>query len=266
MSKKSGKVYLIGAGPGDPGLLTLRGKELLEASEVIIYDALINQKILSWAQPSAKKIYAGKKLISNRLNPQVQKENRKYQQDEINQLMVHYAKAGKIIARLKGGDPFLFGRGGEEAEFLSSRRVPFEIVPGVTSAIAVPAYAGIPITDRRYNSMLTIMTGHLGQENHQDPKIDWSHISPNGTLVILMGMSKLKIIIQKLIKQGWKNSLPIACIRWGTTSQQQVVIGTLKDILQKLKLTRPKFSSPVIIVIGHVVELKKKISWFNSKN
>lgn len=183
-------------------------------------------------------------------------------QGKIHQLMKKYAKRGELVARLKGGDPFLFGRGGEEAEYLSEQKVPFEVVPGVSSVTAAPAYAGIPLTDRRFTSMLTVITGHSGENHYHGPKMDWNSLSPRSTLVILMGLKKLQEIIEKLKECGWKSFTPVACIRWGTLSQQQVVTGTLKDIVHKIKKAKPKFSSPVVIVVGEVVRLRKKINWF----
>lgn len=249
-----GKVFLIGAGPGDPALLTLKARMALESCDVVIYDGLVNREILKFANPKANQIFAGKKEYKKRSQPLTQ--------NEIHQLLKKYAKRGAIVARLKGGDPFLFGRGGEEAEFLSSHRIPFEVVPGVSSVTAVPAYAGIPVTDRRFTSMFTVITGHSGENHYHGPKVDWRTLSPKATLVVLMGLKNLQEIIYKLKECGWKNSCPIACIRWGTLPQQQVVTGMLKDIVQKIKKAKPKFASPVVIVVGDVVKLRQKISWF----
>ena len=257
MKKRTGKVYLIGAGPGDPGLLTVKGKKCLGICEVIIYDALVNPEILTWANPSAVKIYAGKRGVSKN-------KGRGLGQDQINRLMTRHAMFGKMVARLKGGDPFLFGRGGEEAEFLSSHSIPFEVVPGVSSLTAVPAYAGIPVTDRRHNSMLTVITGHSRDDTYEGPGIDWGKISPSGTLVIFMGVEQLASIIRKLLREGWPKNLPIACVRWGTMPEQRTVSGTLSNILKKLKFAKPKFSPPAVIVIGSVVNIRKKIGWFKT--
>lgn len=254
MKKKTGKVFLIGAGPGDEELLTLKGKNLLEAAEVVIYDGLVNRRILKFAHPGAIQIFAGKK--------EYKKHSRPLTQNEIHYLMKKYAGEGKLVARLKGGDPFLFGRGGEEAEFLFSQKIPFEVVPGVSSITAVPAYAGIPVTDRRLTSMLTVITGHSGENHSPRPTVDWESLSPRSTLVILMGLKKLQEIIKKLKANGWKDSCPVACIRWGTLPQQQVVAGTLRNIVHKIRKASPKFSSPAVIVVGNVVKQRGKLQWF----
>lgn len=260
MKKKAGKVFLIGAGPGDAGLFTLKGKECLSASDVVIYDGLVNRDILGWASPSARKIGVGKSESSIKYNRFEAREQ--FSQGQINSLMLRFARQGKKVARLKGGDPFLFGRGGEEAEFLASHRIPFEVVPGVSSLTAVPAYAGIPITDRRYNSMLTVVTGHSGQNRSLKSAVDWEKVSPDNTLVILMGVGKLHQIVKQLIKEGWRKTVPVACIQWGTIPQQRVIAGTLIDILKKVGQARPKILPPAVLVIGEVVKLRNKIGWF----
>ena len=254
MHPSIGKVHLVGAGPGDPGLLTLRGRERLETADVVVYDALVGWKVLALARPGAKKINVGKRNSRHTL-----------EQEAINALLVRWARKGKSVVRLKGGDPFVFGRGGEEAEFLAENDVPFEIVPGVSSLTAVPAYAGIPVTDRRHNSMLTVVTGHASKNHYGGPSVDWARVSPDGTLVVLMGMAQLKEILAELKRRKWPGSKPIACIRWGTTDRQQVVTGTLDNILRLLRNTRPKFSSPAVIVVGRVVGMADKIAWFNPK-
>ncbi len=258
--KKPGKVYLVGAGPGDPGLLTVKGADRLKSCDLLIYDALISQEVLDLAGPKALKIYVGKAHAGRSVG--ASGEKRAFEQDEINRLMVHYAKEGKTVVRLKGGDPFLFGRGGEEAEFLVDHRVPFEVVPGVSALSSVPAYAGIPVTDRRHNSMLTVVTGHASEDVREGPGVDWKKISPKGTLVIFMGVDRFKTIVQNLLRQGWPGNTPVACIRWGTTPNQKVLIGTLLGIIRKMESARPAFASPAIIVIGSVVDLRKKLDWF----
>lgn len=251
MSKNQGKVYLVGAGPGDPGLLTVRGRKVLETAQVVIYDALVNPALLDWTHPDSEKIYAGKRGKAART-----------EQSVINSLLVKHAKKGKVVARLKGGDPFMFGRGSEEAEHLARRKIHFEIVPGVSSVTAVPAYAGIPVTDRRHNSMLTVVTGHLGKDPLHGPGVDWDKISPDGTLVILMGMENFPKIAQTLLRKGWKTAAPVALVQWGTLPNQRILTGTLSNIVGKLKRLNPPFSPPAVIVVGSVVKLREKIDWF----
>ncbi|NTW04783.1 MAG: uroporphyrinogen-III C-methyltransferase, partial [Peptococcaceae bacterium] len=218
-----GMVYLVGAGPGDPGLITLKGKECLEKSEVIIYDRLAGEGILRWAPDTAELIYVGK-------TP----ENHTLKQDEINQLILRKAREGKIVTRLKGGDPFVFGRGGEEGQILFESGIPFEVVPGITSAIAVPAYAGIPVTHRGVSSSFEVITGNEDPEKN-DSQIDWTRLaSSKGTLVFLMGMANLPKISGQLINQGMEETTPVAVIQWGTTSQQKTVTGVLKNIQQRV--------------------------------
>lgn len=254
MAKRFGKVYLVGAGPGDPGLLTLRGRELLDRAEVVVFDALVSRAVLELAPLPAERIDAGKRGARHRR-----------EQEEINRLLVLRARQGKTVVRLKGGDPFLFGRGGEEAEFLARHRVPFEIVPGVSSAVAAPAYAGIPLTDRRCNSMVTIVTGHGAEDRDGGPSVDWERISPSGTLVVLMGMGRLGEILDRLVRLGWPQGTPAACVRWGTTGKQRVLTGTLGDLSGRVRTARPKFGPPAVVVIGKVAKLARKIFWFDPK-
>lgn len=248
---KKGKVYLVGAGPGDPGLLTLKGKKALEKAEVVIYDYLANKCFLNFAKEDAEKIYVGKKEGSHTLP-----------QEEINKLLVKKAKEGKIVVRLKGGDPFLFGRGGEEAEALFKENIPFEVIPGVTSALAVPAYAGIPVTHRDYTSTLAIVTGHEAKDK-EESKIDFSALSKIGTLIFLMGVKNLPYIVEKLIKQGKDPETPVAVIQWGTLPIQKTVTGTLKNILERVK--EEGITAPAIIVVGEVVKLREIFNWFETK-
>ena len=241
-----GKVHLVGAGPGDPGLLTVRGLELLHEAEVIVYDQLVNPVLLAEAPPRAVKIFAGKQAIHHYM-PQA----------EINRVLIDYARRGYEVVRLKGGDPFVFGRGGEEAEALADAGIPFEIVPGVSSAVAVPAYAGIPLTHRKFASSFAVVTGH--EAGKPQSSIDWSKLATSvDTLVILMGLSNLPIIVPKLLAHGRSPETPAALIRWGTTSEQQTIIGTLSDIAEKGAL----LEAPVVIVVGEVVSLADKLQWY----
>ncbi len=246
-----GKVFLIGAGPGDPGLLTLKGRECLLRADVVVYDALIDARLLEWARPASAKIYVGKR---GKLHAK--------EQGEINEILVAQARRGRIVARLKGGDPFLFGRGGEEAAHLYEHNISFEVVPGVSSASGVAAYAGIPLTDRRLSSMVTMVTGHEGVGKQNAP-VEWSRISRQSTLVIFMGLDQLPVITERLIKHMWPADLPAALVKWGSTSQQQIVEGTLGDIAQKAEDSA--ITSPVLIIIGKVLSLRKKVRWFDRK-
>ncbi len=244
-----GKVFIIGAGPGDYKLLTIKAVECIQKADVIIYDRLINKNILKHAKKDAVFIYAGKSPKNHTLS-----------QSEINSLLVRYAYDDKIVARVKGGDPFLFGRGGEEAEYLAENGVNFEIVPGVTSAIAVAAYAGIPVTHRNFCSSLHIIAGNKkdkDKKNHIDYKI-LSKIE--GTIVFLMGLKNIKFIIRNLIKNGKDISSPCAIVVNGTTFNQKVVEGTIGDILEKVKVYN--LNSPAVIIIGEVVKLRNKLNWF----
>ena len=204
MSSPKGLVYLIGAGPGDPGLITVRGLECLQQAEVVIYDRLASPRLLNSVPPGAERIYVGKGPDCHTLK-----------QEEINQLLIKKALEGKVVARLKGGDPFVFGRGGEEAEALVEAGINFEVVPGITSAIAVPAYAGIPVTHRSYTSTLAIVTGHEDPLK-ENSSIPWPHLTAVGTIIFLMGMENLPKIVQQLVQHGRDPHTPIALIRWGT--------------------------------------------------
>jgi uroporphyrinogen III methyltransferase/synthase len=249
---KSGKIYLIGAGPGDPGLFTIKGKMLLEQGEVVIYDRLVGEEILSYASPEAELIYVGKESGRHALT-----------QDEINLLMVRKAKEGKRVVRLKGGDPFLFGRGGEEALFIREQGLDYEVVPGISSAIAVPAYAGIPVTHREATSSLAIITGHE-KPGKKNSSINWKGISTGiGTLVFLMGVENLDYIVSRLMENGRPADTPVALIRWGTLSKQEVLTGTLDNIVQRVK--DENFQPPAVIVVGEVVALRDKLIWLEKK-
>jgi uroporphyrinogen III methyltransferase/synthase len=243
---EKGKVYLVGAGPGDPGLITLKGFRLLQMADVVIYDRLVHPEILSEIPAAAEKFYVGKKC-----------DHHTVPQDEINGLMVEKAREGKIIVRLKGGDPFVFGRGAEEILYLVEEGIEWEVVPGVTSATAVPAYAGIPITHREFSSMASIITGHETFSKDRT-QLRYDLIAPNdSTLVILMGMTNLKTIVDELILHGRPASTPTCIITWGTYPEQKVTSGTLGDIVEKKEEAGLK--PPGIIVIGEVVRLREEL-------
>ena len=246
------KVYLVGAGPGDPGLITVKGKECIETADVVIYDYLASPALLNYAQKDAEIIYVGKKGGDHTLP-----------QESINALIVEKARAGSRVCRLKGGDPFIFGRGGEEAEVLEAQGIAFEIVPGVTSAIAAAAYAGIPLTHRKLTATLAFVTGH--EDPHKEEStVDWESLGRGiGTLVFFMGVKNLPDITQKLIAHGKSPATPVALIRWGTTPGQQTVIGTLDDIAVRVKEAGLK--APAIIVVGEVVRLREKLQWFENR-
>ncbi len=246
------KVFLVGAGPGDPGLITVKGKECIQKADVIIYDYLASPALLKHASKSAELIYVGKKGGDHTLS-----------QDEINSLLVAKAKSGGVITRLKGGDPFIFGRGGEEAEVLTKAGIPFEIVPGVTSAIAAAAYAGIPLTHRQLTSTLAFVTGHE-DPTKEETRINWSSLASGiGTLVFFMGVKNLPNIAERLIAHGKSPNTPVALIRWGTTSQQKTVTGTLATIVDKARAAGLK--APAIIVVGDVVDLRQSLKWFEDR-
>lgn len=251
MNKKS-MVYLVGAGPGDPGLFTLKGKKILEEAEVIIYDRLVSDSILALGNPDAEYIYVGKTAGKHALP-----------QDEINALLVEKAAQGKMVARLKGGDPFLFGRGGEEALYIREHGYDFEVVPGISSAIAVPAYAGIPVTHRDATSSLAIVTGHE-KPDKEVSSIKWKELAQGiGTLVFLMGIENLDFICQQLMAHGRKGSTPVALVRWGTLPSQQVLTGTLEDITTRVRET--SFKPPAVIIVGEVVKLRPELKWLENK-
>lgn len=247
-----GKVYLVGAGPGDPQLLTLRGKRCLEQADVVVYDYLANPVLLDHAPERAERIYVGRR------------DRGAYQdQHEVNHLLIGKARDGKVVVRLKGGDPFVFGRGGEEAEAVAEAGIPFEVVPGVTSAVAVPAYAGIPVTHRTLASTVAFVTGH------EDPtkgtsSMEWPRLaSADGTLVFLMGMKNLPAIVERLTKDGKSIETPVALIRWGTRSHQRTVVGTLQDIVEKAE--QAQMEPPTIIVVGQVVRLRDQLNWYETR-
>jgi len=234
------KVYLVGAGPGDPGLLTIKGKTLLELADVVIYDALVSPEILAMINPHAEKIDAGKRQGRHSLS-----------QTETTQLLITKAQNNAIVVRLKGGDPFVFGRGGEEMADLINAGIPVEIVPGITSGIAAPAYAGIPVTHRGYSSSVTFVTGHESVGKYR-PEVNWKAIAfGSETIVIYMGIHNLDYIVKELITAGLSLETEIALIRWGTRPEQEELYGTLGDIVEKV--ADYNFQAPAIAVIGKVV-------------
>ena len=246
-----GICYLVGAGPGDPLLLTLKGRDCLHRADVVIYDYLSNPALLQWAPAGAEKIYVGKKAGAHTLR-----------QEEINALLVEKTSSGKTVTRLKGGDPFLFGRGGEEAEALVAAGCRFEIVPGITSAIGGPAYAGIPVTHRAHNTMLTIFTGHE-DPTKAESSIDYAALaSAPGTKVMLMGVERLATITAGLRNAGMAAETPVALIRWATTGEQRTLAGTLGDIADKAAAA--SFKAPAVAVFGEVVNLRGTLNWFES--
>ena len=244
-----GKVFLVGAGPGDPRLLTLKGKACLQRADVVLYDHLANPVLLDYAPSRAERIYVGRKGRGAYVS-----------QQDINQLLISKAREGKCVVRLKGGDPFVFGRGGEEAEVVAEAGLPFEVVPGVTSAVAVPAYAGIPVTHRTLASTVAFVTGHE-DPTKKESAVEWPRLaSSEGTLVFLMGMKNLPSIVEKLVQEGKDPNTPIALIRWGTYARQRTVVGTLVDIVELAQAE--ELEPPTVIVIGEVVKLRDQLNWF----
>jgi uroporphyrinogen III methyltransferase/synthase len=249
---QQGKVFLIGAGPGDPGLITVKGLECISRADVLVYDYLASPELLAHAGPDAEIIYVGKKGGDHTLA-----------QDGINRLLVEKAAGGKIVARLKGGDPFIFGRGGEEAEVLVAAGIPFEVVPGVTAAIGAAAYAGIPLTHRNYTSDVAFVTGHE-DPTKADSSIDWKALATGiGTLVFFMGVKNLPAICRNLVENGRSADTPVALIRWGTTPRQQTVTGTLDSIVEISRQAGIK--APAIIIVGGVVKLRESMQWFEKR-
>lgn len=248
--RKKGKVFICGAGPGDPKLITIRAIEALNNCDVVLYDRLVCKEIIDQIPVKSEKIYVGRSVGNSTTH-----------QDITNDLMVKYAKSGKRVVRLKGGDPFIFGRGAEEAEFLFKHNIQFEIIPGITSAIGSAAYAGIPLTHRRFASSIAIVTGH------EDPKkrestVKWDTLAKTvNTIVILMGVEKLEYISHKLIKAGMSKESDVAIIENGTTKKQRIVKGNLSNIVEKAQ--EKEMKSPAIIIIGKVVSLQEKLAWFN---
>jgi uroporphyrinogen III methyltransferase/synthase len=260
--RRPGKVTLVGAGPGRPDLLTLRGAACLAAADVVVVDALVDRRVLEHGRPGVRVIDAGKRGHGRAI----------LRQPAINRLLVRLAKSGKTVCRLKGGDPYFFGRGGEEAECLARSGVPFEVVPGVSSVTAVPAYAGVPVTHRDFTSVLTVVTGHLSPENtyllespgerrrRRAPGVDWERIPKDGTLVVLMGVLHLADIARRLRAAGWDPRTPALVTRWGTWTFQRSVEGTLGDIAARVAAAGLR--APAVVTIGRVVSLRKRLNWF----
>jgi uroporphyrinogen III methyltransferase / synthase len=255
-------VYLVGAGPGRPDLITLRGAACLARADAVVLDALADRRLLAHAKPAVRVIDAGKRGRGRVI----------MRQPRINALLVRLARAGKTVVRLKGGDPCFFGRGGEEADFLRAHGIPFEIVPGVSSIAAVPAYAGIPLTHRGLSSTVTVVTGHEGRENpylretlrdvrrRGTPGVNWETIPKDGTLVILMGVGRLEDIVRRLSRAGWPAATPVAAVQWGTLPAQKTVQGVLGDIARRVR--RSGLGPPAVVVAGRVVSLRKRLAWF----
>lgn len=246
-----GKVYLVGAGPGDIGLLTVKGLRCLQRADVVIYDFHLNAQILNYINHDAEFIYAGKRGGHHEMT-----------QEEINDVMVRKAMEGKVVCRLKGGDPFVFGRGGEEAEVLSRNGIYFEVVPGVSSAIAAPAYAGIPLTHRLYSSSFAVIPGYEDATKERS-SIDWAKLSTGvGTLVILMAIKNVENLIQRLIENGRSPDTPVAVIRWGTRADQTTIICTLKNLASEIR--EKEIKPPSVIVVGEVVKLRDSLKWYEN--
>jgi len=246
----TGIVYLVGAGPGDPSLITLRAVELVKNADVVLYDRLVNKKIISMIPKKTEKIYVGREVGDDYKH-----------QDSTNDLMIKHAKSNKSVVRLKGGDPFIFGRGGEEAEYLRKHKVKFEIIPGITSGIGSAVYSGIPLTHRKYSSSVVFVTGHEDPQKAKD-QVKWKQLAKSvETIVIMMGLSRIGTISKLLIAGGLSKNMPVAVIQNGTTESHKLVVGTLSNIEKKIK--QHKITPPSIIIIGNVVKLHKTIGWKN---
>ena len=252
MKEKKGIVYLVGAGPGDIGLLTVKGMHCLQKAEVVIYDFHLNAQILNYIDHNAEFIYAGKRGGHHTMT-----------QDEINAAILEKAREGKIVCRLKGGDPFVFGRGGEEAQVLAKEGIAFEVVPGVSSSVAAPAYAGIPLTHRLYSSSFAVIPGYE-DTTKEESSIDWAKLSTGvGTLVFLMAVKNIELLTEKLIENGRSPETPVAVVRWGTRPDQKTLVSTLKGIA---KLVREKdIRPPAVTIVGDVVNLRKELNWYEKK-
>lgn len=250
--KSTGTVYLVGAGPGDAGLLTLRGAELLRRADVIIYDMLVSADLLRLARRDAELVSRGSQGKTGAMT-----------QEQITALTLAKAREGKTVVRLKGGDPYIFGRGGEEAEELAAAKIPFEVVPGVSSIVAAPNYAGIPLTHRDHCSTFTVLTGHEDPDK-PDSNLDFGEIARiPGTKIILMGLKRLRELTATFLEKGLPPETPVAMVRWGTTGKQQTVAGTLANIAERAE--QKKIAPPVITIIGNVVGLRSKLNWFEHR-
>lgn len=246
-----GFVYIVGAGPGDPKLLTIRGLECLQQSDVIMYDRLVNPALLNHAKIDAELIYCGKEPGKHGLI-----------QEEIHRVLVEKAEQGYTVTRLKGGDPFVFGRGGEEAAILRQAGIGYEIVPGITAGIAAPAYAGIPVTHRNHATSFAIVTGHGRAEKGKD-FLDWASISHIDTVAFYMSVGNISHITKSLISHGKNSNTPVAVIEWGTTDKQRTIIGTLQTIATDIK--KYTIKNPAMILVGDVVSLRQDIAWYQEK-
>lgn len=244
----NGIVYIVGGGPGDPGLITVKGLECLRRADVMLYDRLVAPELLDEAPAHAELIDVGKEPKRHRRS-----------QAEINSLLIEKAREGKVVVRLKGGDPFVFGRGGEECQALAEAGIRYEVIPGISSAIAVPAYAGIPVTQRGVTTAFTVVAGHTGGS---ETDIDWDGISRIGTIIFLMGVEHLPEIVEKLVAHGRLPDTPAAVIQEGTTQNQSVVTGTLSDIVEKSQSVHP----PAVVIVGEVVRLREQIDWFRQES
>ncbi|RDY72208.1 uroporphyrinogen-III C-methyltransferase [Halobacillus trueperi] len=239
-------VYIVGAGPGDYELITVKGLKAIQKADVILYDRLINQELLDEAKEDAELVFCGKRPDHHALS-----------QTTINHLLCKYALKGKVVTRLKGGDPFVFGRGGEEAEELAKRNISYEIVPGITSGIAAPAYAGIPVTHREYSSSVAFISGVNKKDSDEDAY--WERVVKSmDTLCIYMGVKKLPDICERLLKHGRPLHTPVALVQWGTTKEQKTVTGTIEDIVEKSR----RIENPAMIIVGDVVQLRERLQWF----
>ncbi|MGJ9383196.1 uroporphyrinogen-III C-methyltransferase [Salipaludibacillus sp. CF4.18] len=249
---KNGKVFLVGAGPGDPDLITMKGYKAIKAADVIVFDRLVNKELLAYAPPLTEFVYCGK-----------QRDNHSIPQERINEILVEKALEGKTVVRLKGGDPSIFGRVGEEAEYCKENGILFEIVPGITSGIAATTYAGIPLTHRDFSSSCAFITGHKRSDKVKKD-IQWDKLATSvDTLVFYMGVGNLEMIKDNLVLHGRSETTPVALVRWGTTDQQETLVGTLDNIVEKVAARN--FKSPAIIVVGEVVKLREKLAWFEEK-
>ena len=249
-----GKVYLIGAGPGDPKLITLRALEAIQDSHVIVYDYLVNPEILAHSRRNTELIYVGKRGGHKSIS-----------QSEINRLLIERAQEGRVVARLKGGDPFIFGRGGEEAEALNDAGIQWEVIPGVSSGVAAAAYAGIPLTHRQHSSSVAFITGHDAYDSDKK-SVDWEMAAQSAdTLVIFMCAERITRIVRKLVESGRSRSTPIALIRWGTYEHQEVYSGTLADLIEGDVDSSFKIEPPAVAIVGEVAAFAQKLSWFGSE-
>jgi uroporphyrin-III C-methyltransferase/uroporphyrinogen III methyltransferase/synthase len=250
--KETGKVYFVGAGPGDADLITVKGAKLLQEADCIIYDRLVNKALLRYGRVGVELIYCGKSPNQHTLP-----------QERINHMLVDQARQGKMVVRLKGGDPALFGRVGEEAAWCADHGIPFEIVPGVTSGVAAPIYAGIPLTHRTISSSVALVTGHKQKDKEGEP-VRWDLLATAvDTLVIYMGVGELRHICQKLMEHGRPAHTPVALVRWGTLSSQETLVGNLANMADLVE--KRGFKSPAIIVVGEVVRLREQLAWFEER-